>query len=161
MKRVFLLFLMVMTTMIANAQYKKGQFLACTSNGVLLRTGPGKNYPAVLLNDNDKESSKIIVTNDPGFKGQGVDVSDSDEWFPIDKGIIYLGKSQNGYLYVECTLFGDIFDDSIFKGWVPARHLRAACSNCKGKFWWYLERDDLNYDLDDYTICPRCHGRGY
>jgi len=159
MKRVFLLFLMVMTTMIADAQYKNGQYLACTGNGILLRTGPGKNYPAITFGDSPY-SSEVILTRD-SFDGNGVDVSDISKCQIIDSSIKYLGKKQNGYLYVEGEIFNEIdsHDNFVYKGWVPEKYFKSACSKCEGR--GYLFDIEKFANAEEFDRCPRCHGRGY
>ena len=113
----------------SKAQYRNGQYLFCLKNGVLLRTGPGKNYPAVTDNE-----YKIILVEGFGnyLEGAGEEVSASDDRWVIDYSLKYLGKKQNGFLYVEGEKDGDILDNITYRGWVHEKYIRPACTRCHG-----------------------------
>lgn len=168
MKRLFfslcLILLASVTVKAQNekAQYRNGQYLFCIKDGVLLRTGPGKNYPAV----SDKDlKDKIILVEGFGtcLEGAGEEISASDDCREIDFSLKYLGKKQNGFLYVEGERDGDIFDNMTYRGWVPEKYIKAACPRCNG---WRSEpeKDGSNNPFhygEDYVKCTKCHGRGY
>ncbi len=141
MKRLVLCLTVMAIALAASAQYVQGQYLVCVKKGgVVLRTGPGNNKPEARIYD---EPAIVYAPTDDIPEGVV---------FYIDKGMKYLGKKQNGYLYVEATRDGDIFDDEVVKAWIPEKYVKAACKKCKG----------LGYYIDsDYSTCPKCKGRGY
>ncbi len=119
-------------------QLTKGQYLACTQDGVALRTSPSDSSPKI------KQYGLTVVLLGPG----NVELS-YDEYFFMDLGFKYLGKKENGYLYVEAIHDGDIFDNVVIKGWVPEKYVKAACKKCNG------------LGNVDYEMCTSCKGRGY
>jgi len=113
----------VMATLSANAQYRRGQRFVCTGNNVNVRTGPGKNYGVATISNcmacNGRQRSYSICNGRAGrtkfqlMKGDGYD----PDWYQIT----YNGKSKNGSLYV------DIYEDhegTGGTGWVSAQYLR-------------------------------------
>ena len=165
MKRLLFIFsLILLTSGTVKAQYKNGQYLFCLKNGVILRTGPGKNHPAVL--DEYSKERKIVLVEGFGtsyFDVAGEEISASEDSYVIDYSLKYLGKRQNGFLYVEGERDGDIFENSVYRGWVPEKYITAACTRCKG---WRSDPDKnefhspFHYD-EDYVKCTKCYGRGY
>lgn len=172
MKRILMLVLLVMTTLCANAQLKFGDALACTRNEVNVRTGPGSNYPIGELDSDtktdavrDSEISQIIkkydiYSNDLEFY-KLKKATDKEKYCQLNKpeimnngddysSIYYLGKTQNGYMYVGVFFYGFFGWCYVYKGWAPAQYLKVACKKCQG---------DGFVDWPDR--CPKCHGRGY
>lgn len=114
---------MVMATLSANDQYRRGQRFVCTGNNVNVRTGLGKNYGVATISNcmacNGRQRSYSICNGRAGrtkfqlMKGDGYD----PDWYQIT----YKGKSKNGSLYV------DIYEDhegTGGTGWVSAQYLR-------------------------------------
>lgn len=122
----------------AKAQLTNGQYLSCTQDGIAMRTGPSDSSPKI------KQYDQTVVLLGPG----NVELS-YDEYFFMDLGFKYLGKKENGYLYVEAIHDGDIFDNVIINGWVPEKYVRVACKKCNG------------LGNVDYETCTSCKGRGY
>ena len=173
MKRIVLLVLFVTTTFCANAQLKFGDMLACTRDEVNVRTGPGTNYPVGEVDRNskanplnDSDISKIIKKYNIYTEGLELyklkKATDKEEYCQLNKPLTnynsedyfyyyYLGKSQNGNLYIGVFFAGFFGDRYVYKGWVPSQYLKKGCGNCKGG----------GFVLDEGKICPKCHGRGY
>lgn len=101
-------------------------YYRCTGNRVNVRSGPGKNY-AVLV-------CEYQGMNEPQQLMKGHVVK-------------YLGKKQNGFMYVEDTI--DWHWSSFGIGWVSSQFLTPAtkCTSCNG-------RGRFN------RKCPECHGQG-
>ena len=109
----------------ADAQYREGQYLYCTGNNVNVRTGPGKNYRVLLLKEGcpicggKKRSCWMCGASKKKyqlFKGHGLGNFDDGAVY-----IVYLGKSRNGFLYVET---GETIEGSGVRGWVSAQYLK-------------------------------------
>ena len=132
MKRILMMLLLVMATMGANAQFRRGQNLICTAD-ILLRSNPSTNA-----------SVKCRLE-----KGEGS--------FHITVGcnITYLGKKQNGFCKVEVyRQDGSNSYGETYVGWAPAKYLRVRCEKCTG--------NGINIYGDDYgSRCTACRGRGY
>lgn len=174
MKRFLLFFsLVLITTITANAQLKFGDALACTRNEVNVRTGPGNNYPVGELDFDtetdavrDSEISQIIKkyglnSNDLEFF-KLKKATDKNNYCQLNEPYImnngddyssfyYLGKTQNGYMYVGVFFYGFFGLNYVYKGWAPAQYLKVACKKCQGS----------GFFGDWPDTCPKCHGRGY
>ena len=156
MRRFLMIILVVMTSMSANAQFRKGQVLTCTVDNVNVRKGPGKNYGVLI--------DKLCEMKCQLYKGATVK---------------YAGKMQNGFLYVifdaGCTA-GTSHEEY---GWVPRQYLKSVltkrCPKCKGK--GYFNRPCQDYDGEPLyhpnlcschrpwagygkQICHSCNGQG-
>ena len=177
MKRIILLVLFVTTTLYANAQLKIGDVLVCTRNEVNVRTGPGNNYPigeedhdskANPLNDSDisKIIKKYDIKTEDMYYYKLKKATQTDNYCQLNKPeimnngddhvtIYYLGKTQNGYLYISVIRWDFFGWGSVYKGWAPAQYLKVACKKCDGF--------GVIYSDDSYSSkqCPQCHGRGY
>jgi len=126
MKRILMLLFVLSVTLVADAQYRNGQYLYCTGNNVNVRTGPGKNYRVFTIREGcpicggkqrtcwmcnaSKAKYQLMKGDGLGHFGDGAIY------------IQYLGKSKNGFLYVET---GETIEGSGVRGWVSADYLRA------------------------------------
>lgn len=130
MKRILLICVMLFAVLAVNAQKRTQGFLS-TGQNVNVRTGPGKNYPLA------KED----------FSG---------EKCQLDKGqlVIYLGKRQNGFCYVEVS---SMITEYYCKGWVSAQYLKPVkvCPACNGEGYTDIE------GFCEGKKCRRCGTRGY
>jgi len=124
MKRIMMMLLLVMATMGANAQFRRGQNLICTAN-ILLRSNPSTNA-----------SVKCKLG-----KGEG--------WFyDIGCNITYLGKKQNGFCKVKVyRQDGSSGEGETYVGWASAKYLRVRCEKCAGV------GDNMYGDLSRCTAC--------
>lgn len=124
-KIVLFLFVLLAAINVDAQQYRNGQYLYCTGNNVNVRTGPGKNYRVFTVREgcpicSGKQKSCWMCNASRAkyqlFKGHGL--GDFEEGAVY---IQYLGKSKNGFLYVET---GETVEGSGVRGWVSAQYLR-------------------------------------
>ena len=149
MKRIVLLIVVVMTTLCAEAQYKKDQHFYCTGNNVNIRKGPGKNYPVFTYTEYNSGAKKKFQL----MKHQGLNIGMGLDGFFY---ITYLGQRKNGFLHVTTGSwwFNNMKEENMafLDGWVSEKYLKPVCKSCDG------------YGFTEYMgeiKCPRCHGRGY
>lgn len=125
MKKLVLLLFVMLMSINADAQYRNGQYLYCTGNNVNVRTGPGKNYRVYQV----RESCPICggrqiscwMCNGSRAKYQ---LSKGDGLGNFENGAVYiqyLGKSRNGFLFIET---GEMIEGSGVRGWVSSQYLR-------------------------------------
>ena len=157
MKRILMLMLFVMATMVANAQYRNGQVLVCTGDNVNVRKGPGKNYGVVY--------NGCSLSYDQLFKGEEVK---------------YAGKTRNGFIYVNYNSGSTIGCSEKAYGWVSNQYLKSRntrkCPACNGKGYFNRPCKDYSGDPvghphvyncqiydDGYgkQHCHKCNGKGY
>ncbi len=102
MKRIVLIFTMIFSVMIVNAQQRG---FVCTGNNINVRKLPSFKSSAVI-----SFGSKLQLN-----KGEVVG---------------YLGKKKNGFYYINKFFIG--IDSEKSEGWVPAKYLRSVilCPNC-------------------------------
>lgn len=146
MKKLLFLWLWLLPLM-AQAQ----TYYRCVRDKVNVKCGPGNNYKNVPAQGQVFGYAPYQL-----FKNQMVK---------------YLGKRQNGFLYVECTS-GECDNWHYFfdKGWVSSQFLKPAvrCRNCKGArvckrcppqqcvhkgFEWCFRTDE--------NVCTVCDGYGW
>ncbi|MBR5170814.1 MAG: hypothetical protein IKW85_09640 [Muribaculaceae bacterium] len=144
MKKILLLILILMVSLTAGAQaipktksskaktttkvqFTNGQYIACTQNNVVLRKSPSASAASA------GKVSKLGM----------------DDVFDFVY-IKYLGKTQNGYLYVDAIYVHD-FSEKHVKAWMPKKYAKAACKRCRG----------LGEDSNTWKKCTSCKGRGY
>ena len=133
MKRILMLFLVVISTM---AVYAQSKGFISTGQNVNVRTGPGKNYPV--------DSSW----------GPRIQLSKGDI-------VSYEGKTKNGFHYVRIVkyrgsfLSGDISNTN--SGWVSSQFLSPVkiCNSCGGS------GEDYNSSIGALDTCRKCRGKGY
>ena len=130
----------------AKAQFTKGQDLVCIQDNVVLRARPSATAPAAEFH-----SGTSYAAAAPKISKKGKDENSDDLW------ITYLGKKENGYLYVHVFYTQDIFEEEI-DGWIPEKYVKAACTKCEGHGVDYESFDDDNYS---FKTCSMCRGRGY
>lgn len=128
MKRIFFIMMMLFAVIVANAQI---QGFISTGNNVNVRTGPGLKY----------KLAKDVV---------------SEEDCQLTKGqlVKYLGKKQNGFIYVDVS---SAFMEYHCKGWVSSQFLKPVklCPVCKGDGYTHI----VGYM--EGKKCKRCNMRGY
>lgn len=151
MKRILFLLLVILTTMSVNAQ----EYYRCTRNNVNIRKGPGKTYAV-------EESSVFSLP----YAGRG------EKAKLLKNDIVkYLGKTKNGYMFVE--VIGCAPDLFFVSGdcWVYGKYLTPAtlCSECKRKGQFKEKcQSELHQDLDyidgfycSSCTCKKCGGIGW
>ena len=125
MKKLVLFLFVMLMSINADAQYRSGQYLYCTGNNVNVRTGPGQNYRVYTVREGcpicGGKQRTCWMCNASRAKYQ---LSKNDGLGHFGDGEIYiqyLGKSQNGFLYVET---GETVEGSGVRGWVSSQYLR-------------------------------------
>lgn len=147
MKRIILLSLMVvMATLSANAQIEDADALACISDCVELKSGPGSNYPCLLSKESKQRKLQLFKPTTIRSRSENYNAG-----VKIINYVEYAGKQKKGYLYVFGTYDLDNGAGETTMGWVEAKYLRLACDECDGRGTELFER----------TICDKCKGRGY
>lgn len=146
MKRTMFISFMLMSFGFVNAQ-NVGDAFVCTGDHVNVRTGPGTNYPVCTL-------SLAVFAESDGSEYNGETIKHQ-----LDKGygtyethIEYLGKRQNGFLFVNCYEEAEGFGG---EGWVSEKYLKPLCPLCKG--------EPEQYGANGKVIkrCSHCQGKGY
>ena len=145
MKRFILSIVMIITVLSVAAQ-RKGDSFVCIGDKVNVRTGPGTNYPVCQLSlaiiaECDGSEYNGETQKQQLFKGYGTELTH----------IEYLGKHENGFLFVNCYEEGEGFGG---KGWVFAKYLRPQCDACEG--YPIIRNSD-----GTITRCRKCNGKGY
>lgn len=125
MKRIIIMMLLVLATISANAQ-----IYICTGDNVLVREGPGTNYP-INGGFNNYYQTKIRY----GRLCKGDIVS-------------YHGQRKNGYMFVYNMGGGN---GSYNCGWVSVKYFRQACRKCQNTDWFS--------NLSQYVSACRTCGR--
>lgn len=134
MKRLFLLTLILVTTLSVNAQ----TFFTCTGDNVNVRKGPGKNY-RVMLSECEEKCQL--------YKG---------------KTVKYLGKTQNGFSYVRFSMgcsFGGCGTIIPMKGWVSSQYLKKVarlCPECNGVGYFNQPCHEFEGPSDGHPMCCPC-----
>ena len=153
MKRIFLMKkLLVLLFLLLPLMVQAQTFFRCTGDNVNVRRGPGKNYKNVPA------------------QGQVLEYAP----YQLEKNSIvkYLGKRQNGFMYVGFVDFADMNSHYFFdKGWVSSQFLKpcSKCADCGGKGTWGVCRvPDCSHDVwfspcagTGKNFCENCHGLGY
>lgn len=125
MKKLVLFLFLMLAAINVDAQYRNGQYLYCTGNNVNVRTGPGKNYRVFNLKEgcpicSGRQRNCWMCKGSVGkyqlMKGDGLGNFGDGAIY-----IQYLGKSKNGFLFIET---GETVEGSGVRGWVASQYLR-------------------------------------
>ena len=129
MKRLLMMMLLVMATMGVNAQV-----YVCTGDNVLVRKGPGKNYPVNEGFTNWYQTKK--------------------RYGRLCKGdiVALASERKNGYIRVY-NLGGGNGDYNL--GWVSAQYLKRACNKCENTDWF------LKVTSNYIPACRTCGRRAF